>query len=130
MAAYKLLEISTTENGTYTDVTDIVMPGNFSVSPIQFAPKRAQSPLNGKTFGGLVSTTKKIDATCNPLTQTQTETLLPLISPEYVWVNYRDPELGWRTGIKMLSANAPATALSMVSGVIYWDGVTFSLTEV
>lgn len=130
MAAYKLLEISTTENGTYTDVTDIITPGEFSVTPVQFAPKRAQSPLTGNNYGGLVATKRQIESVCNPLTQAETEAILPLVAPEYVWVNYRDPALGWRTGVKMLSGNAPAAAMTMAGGVLYWSGISFTLTEV
>lgn len=130
MAAYKLLEISATENGTYTDVTDIITPGDFSVTPVQFAPRRAQSPLTGNTYGGLVATKRQLESVCNPLTQAETETILPLVAPEYVWVNYRDPALGWRTGVKMLSGNAPATALTMAGGTLYWNGISFTLTEV
>lgn len=130
MAAYKLLEISTTENGTYTDVTDIITPGEFSVTPVQFAPKRAQSPMTGNNYGGLVATKWQLGSACRPLTQAQTEAILPLVAPEYVWVNYRNPRLGWQTGVKMLSGNAPATALTMAGGVLYWSGVSFTLTEV
>lgn len=130
MAAYKLLEISTTENGTYTDVTDIIAPGEFTVSPVQFAPKRAQSPLNGVWYGGIVTTKRSLDCRCNPLTDAEANTLLPLVAPEYIWVNYRDPALGWRTGVKMLSGNAPAAAMTMMGGVLYWNGISFTLTEV
>ena len=130
MATYKLLEISETENGTYTDVTDIITPGEFSVTPVQFAPKRAQSPLTGNNYGGLVATKRQLDSECNPLTDAQANTLLPLVAPEYVWVNYRDPALGWRTGVKMLSGNAPAAAMTMMGGVLYWSGISFRLTEV
>lgn len=130
MAAYKLLEIATSENGTYTDVTDIITPGEFTVTPVQFAPKRAQSPMTGHNYGGLVATKRQLASACNPLTNAQTQVILPLVAPEYVWVNYRDPALGWRTGVKMLSGNAPAVAMTMAGGTLYWNGVSFTLTEV
>lgn len=130
MAEIKLIEVSTTINGTYTDITDIVERGNFRVVPAQFAPKKAQSQMTGAIFGGLVKTNRQIIADCNQLTQAQTETILPLIANEYVYVNYRDPALGWREGIKFLSGNAPAAAMMISGGVLWWNGISFTLTEV
>ena len=130
MATYKLLEIATSENGTYTDVTDIITPGEFTVTPVQFAPKRAQSPLTGNNYSGLVATKWQLSSKCSPLTQAQTEIILPLVAPEYIWVNYRNPRLGWKTGVKMMSGNAPATAMTMMGGVLYWNGISFMLVEV
>ncbi len=126
--------MSTTLTGTYVDITDYLKPGELSITPTEFAPKKGRAPINGTAYGGRVALPNEIKANCQPLTQTQTSTLLPMLKHEYVYLNYLDPAEGWRTGVKFLSGNIPATALMIqrINGneVTLWDGISFTLSEV
>lgn len=130
----KLIEVSTTKTGKYTDITDYITPGELNITPTKYAPKKGRAPINGAMYGGLIAEKTEIKANCQPLTQQQTQTLLPLIKPERVWVNYLDPEQGWRVGVEFLSGNRPSTALMVRkkngAEITYWDGITFELSEV
>lgn len=132
--AIKYIEISTSASGTYTDITDYIALGGFKVQRNDVdSEKSGRSNLTGMMERMRVAVKQRIDATCKPLTQTQTQTLLALIKPQYVYVNYLDPEVGWRTGVKMYSNNVPATSLFVkmngTTEVYYWTGITFPLIE-
>lgn len=132
--AIKYLEISHTLNGTYTDVTSYIVGGGFKVQRSDIESQKAgRSTLTAEYVRLRVATKQSIDVTCRPLSQTETQTLFALIKPEYVYVNYLDPEIGWRTGVKMYSNNVPATSLFAKqegnTETYYWTGITFPLLE-
>ena len=86
-------------------------------------------------FRRRVASKQNLKCTCRALEQSQTEILLPLLRPEYVYVNYLDPEFGWREGVKMYSNQIPATSLITKHGEdntikYYWTGIEFPLVEV
>lgn len=132
--AIKYIEVSTTENGTYTNITDFIAFGGFKVQRNDVdAPNVGRSNLTGEMYRERVAIKQRIDCTCKPLTQDQTEVLLPLIKPVFVYVNYLDPEVGWRTGVKMYSNNIPATSLMARergnTEEYYWTDIVFPLVE-
>lgn len=125
----KLLEIRNSI-GVYVDVTEKIEKGSFVVNRTRIAPKRGRSPIAGAGYAGQVAQKRELSASANPLTQDAAEDLLELIRPEYVYVNYLDPEIGWRRGVKCYSGNEPATAARIRGGVVYWEGISFQLSEV
>lgn len=125
-----LIQIAHASSGPYTDITDTLASGSFRVTPKIYAPKRGQSPLTGATYGGMVATKREITSACKPLPSDKAQTLLQLVAPEYVYINYLDPELGWRTSVRMLSANSPAAVIREIRGALYWQGISIKLTEV
>lgn len=132
--AIKYLEISTTPNGTYTNVTNYIAIGGFKVQRTDVdGAKAGRSTMTAEMVRMRIATKQRIDCNARPLTQSETQTLLALIKPEYVYVNYLDPEIGWRTGVKMYSNNVPATSLFVkkvgTAEVYYWTGITFPLIE-
>lgn len=132
--AIKYIEVSSSQNGTYTDITDYIALGGFKVQRNDVdSDKAGRSNITGVMTRMRVTTKQRIDCNARPLTQNETQTLLALIKPEYVYVNYLDPEIGWRTGVKMYSNNVPATSLFVkkvgTAEVYYWTGITFPLIE-
>ena len=93
-----------------------------------------ESPDAGRTLDGLmhrgrVAMKVRLDITCKPLTSSQAMTLLRLIEPEYVTVQYTDPVDGSVTRT-MYSNNIPATAATVYpDGTALWEGITFPLVE-
>lgn len=133
--AIKYIEVSATELGTYTDITKYIALGGFKVQRNDVEDAEAgRSNITGEMYRKRVAVKQRVDCTCRPLLQSETQVLLPLIKPEYIYVNYLDPEVGWRTAVKMYSNNIPATSLMAKdhgqTADYYWDGIEFPLVEV
>jgi hypothetical protein len=85
----------------------------------------------GRTMDGTmhrerVTTKVRLDITCLPLTSEEARTVLNLVYPEYVDVEYTDPMYGtvYRT---MYSNNIPATYINTKTD--RWEGIAFPLIE-
>lgn len=91
-------------------------------------------PEAGRTMDALmhrerVATKIRLDITCKPLTASEASLILNLIAPEYVYVEYDDPMLGF-VGKTMYANNNPASYLMKTRrGSEYWTGITFPLVE-
>lgn len=130
----KYLEIASSAAGPYTDITGYLAPKGFKVQRNDLdSEKSGRSNLTGLMTRMRIGTKQRLDCTCRILTQSETQALLPLIKPEYVYVNYLDPEVGWRTGVKMYSNNVPATSPFAreygSTATYYWTDITFPLIE-
>lgn len=93
------------------------------------------SPDTGRTMDGTmhrgrVTSKRRLDITCKPLTDSQASIVLNAIYPEYVTVRYTDPQDGVVTKI-MYSNNNPASFLLNREGSLesLWDGISFPLIE-
>ena len=93
------------------------------------------SPDTGRTMDGTmhrgrVTSKRRLDITCKPLTDSQASIVLNAIYPEYVTVRYTDPQDGVVTKT-MYSNNNPASFLLNREGSLeaLWDGITFPLIE-
>lgn len=127
----KYIEISSTPTGAYTDITDYIALGGFKVQRNDVeAAEAGRSHVTGEMYRKRVATKQRIDCACKPLKQAETTVLLPLIKPEIIYVNYLDPETGWRTAVKMYSNNVPATSLFVDGNNYYWTDISFPLVEV
>lgn len=88
----------------------------------------------GRTMDGIMHRSRvaskiRLDITCIPLKSEDAKTILNLIYPEYVTVEYTDPMYGLVTKT-MYSNNNPATFMALHSdGTEYWEGISFPLIE-
>ena len=102
---------------------------------IQWKRSDLDSPDSGRTLDGVmhrgrVGTKIRLDISCKYLSDTDTHTILNLIYPEYVTVEYEDPLLGLRT-CTMYSNNNPAVLKRVDNdGTPVWHGIEFPLIEV
>ena len=86
--------------------------------------------MNGTMLRQRVATKIRLDVTCRPLKTSDASTVLTAIMPEYVTVQYTDPQLGTTVTRTMYANNNPAKFLIMrENGTEYWDGITFPLVE-
>lgn len=85
--------------------------------------------LNGDLRRDRVATKVRLDITCRPLRSHEAQRVLTAIMPEWVSVEYTDPQAGLVT--KMMYANDnPATYMMMKpDGTEWWNGITFPLIE-
>lgn len=100
----------------------------------QWGRNDIESPDAGRTMDGVmhrgrVAINKRLDITCRPLTSAESQTLLNLIKPEFVVVEYIDPMDGLIIAT-MYSNNVPATIMSIdEDGKPLWKGIKFPLVQ-
>ena len=113
-----------------TDITRYIKHKGIKWTRNDIDSANAGRNLAGTMNRGRVITKVKLELSCLALNQSQTETLLSLIYPEYVTVDYIDPQLGERTGIQFYSNNVPATFCALkTDGSMEWDDISFPLVE-
>ena len=112
-----------------TDVTDYIANGGVQWQRSDVDGEGAGRDLSGELHRNRVATKRRLDITCRPLTSAETKILLTAIMPEWVTVQYLDPQAGEVTRT-MYSNNNPATYLMRQSdGTEWWQGITFPLIE-
>ena len=115
-------------------VNDVNMIPYLAHKGIQWKRNDIDSSDAGRTLDGLmhrgrVATKIRLDITCRPLTAKEAVIVLNAILPEYVVVEYDDPQDG-HVFRSMYSNNNPAThMLIQEDGTEWWDGITFPLIE-
>ena len=111
------------------DVLPLVAQGGFKWQRNDLESPKAGRTLDGVMHRGRVTTKIRLDITCIPLKADQLNTLLNLIFPEYVSVEYDDPMQG-HVVKTMYSNNNPASCLMIHDdGTETWDSITFPLIE-
>lgn len=86
--------------------------------------------LSGDLHRARVTTKRRLDITCKPLTAKETSLVLTAIMPEWVTVRYYDPQVGDVVEKTMYSNNNPAQFLiQRDDGREIWGGITFPLIE-
>lgn len=85
--------------------------------------------MDGTMQRGRVTTKARLDITCRPLTAEEAMTVLNTIFPEYIYVDYYDPMVGYRYNVEMYSNNTPASFLIEKPEDDWWSGITFPLIE-
>lgn len=111
-----------------TDVTDYIAYNGFQWQRSDVDGEGAGRDLSGDLRRNRVATKRRLDITCRPLTEAEAKILLTLIMPEWVTVNYYDPQAG-ETTRTMYSNNNPASFLMRKDGKEWWSGITFPLIE-
>ena len=114
-----------------TDITKYIAFGGLKWQRADVDAADSGRTLDGVMHRGRVATKVRIDVTCRPLTSVEASTVLNLIQPEYVSVQYYDPRDGLVTR-KMYSNNNPASYLIKRHNEArsLWGGITFPLIEV
>ena len=85
--------------------------------------------LTGRLRRNRVATKVKLDITCRPLKSSEAAIVLSAIKPEYVTVEYYDPEAGTVLKKTMYANNNPAVFQIQDNGTTWWSGITFPLVE-
>lgn len=102
---------------------------------VKWTRNDVDSPDTGRTLDALmhrgrVASKIRLDISCKPLTDSEASTVLNAIYPEYVTVQYTDPQAGGLVTRTMYSNNNPASYLLNREGQEdLWDGITFPLVE-
>ena len=118
-----------TSASSLTDITAYVAFGGLKWQRSDIDSPNTGRALDSLMYRGRISTKIRLDITCKPLKSTDLQTVLNLILPEYVTVQYNDPMSGLVTKT-MYSNNNPATFLIVQpNGDEYWSGITFPLIE-
>lgn len=82
--------------------------------------------MDGTMHRERVSSKVRLDITCLPLSTAQAMIVLNAIYPEYMTVEYMDPQYGLSVRT-MYSNNNPATYID--TSTDKWEGITFPLIE-
>lgn len=86
--------------------------------------------LDGSLRRSRVATKIRLDITCRPLRSTEAAVVLTALMPEFVQVEYTDPQTGGLVSRTMYANNNPASyCILKEGGVEWWDGITFPLIE-
>ena len=130
MATYSLKVRQYGSSGSYTDLTPyIAFQGvKWSRNDID-AANSGRGTQDGKMHRNRVAIKTRLDVSCKPLTDTQAQTVLAAIKPQWLQVQYYDPQEGSVQTKKMYSNNIPATFCLQRSSTQYWMGIEFPLIE-
>lgn len=113
-----------------TDLIPYVAHGGFKWQRSDVDGTDAGRDLAGDLHRNRVATKRRLDITCRPLTNAEIKIVLTLIMPEWVTVEYYDPQAGAVVSKRMYSNNNPASYLfAQPDGTEVWGGVTFPLIE-
>ena len=86
--------------------------------------------LTGRLRRNRVATKVRLDITSRPLKSSEASIVLSAIKPEYVTVEYYDPEAGAVLKKTMYTNNNPAVfQIQKDDGTTWWSGITFPLVE-
>lgn len=86
--------------------------------------------LDAEMHRDRVAVKMRLDCSCPPLPADKAQLVLQAIAPEYIGVSYDDPQLGYRTNVRMYSNNVPATYCIRRDNTDWWMGIAFPLIEV
>jgi hypothetical protein len=113
-----------------TDMTPYLAFGGFKWQRSDVDGEGAGRDLAGDARRNKLSTKRRLDITCRPLTLQEASIVLTAIMPEWVQITYTDPQLGTETTKTMYSNNNPANFLMKKrDGRELWGGITFPLVE-
>ena len=124
------MTIQIKSNNTFVDITNLIAIGGVKWTRNDVDGPNAGRNIEGTMERDRVATKMKMEITCILLNETDLQTLLQLIAPEYVSVKYDDPQLGNRT-VWMYANNNSAVSSHYDSHLkMWWKEVTFPLVEV
>ena len=78
---------------------------------------------------GRITSKVTLDVSCRLLTGSEARIVLNAIYPEYVTVQYDDPQSGNLISKVMYCSNCPAAFSMTRNGIEYWSGISFTLIE-
>ena len=117
-------------SGAYTDLTPYLAYGGLKWSRNDIdAANSGRDTQDGLMHRARVAIKVRLDCTCKPLEVTEASAVLTAIKPEWLEVQYFDPQEGSVQTKKMYSNNIPATFLIQHGTKQYWSGIAFPLIE-
>ena len=128
-AAYSIKVRSWGSSGAYTDLTPYLAFGGLKWSRNDIDAAGSGRTQDGNLHRNRVAIKVRLDCTCKPLEQTDATTVLTAIKPQWLEVQYFDPQEGSVQTKKMYSNNIPATFCIQHGTKQYWTGIAFPLIE-
>lgn len=117
-------------SNVWVDITPYIALGGLKWSRNDVEAANAGRMQDGTMQRDRVAIKYRWDVTCRPLTATEQATILTLINPEYVEVQYTDPLTNTTTSGTYYSNNIPSTfAIHQSNGTEYWTGLAFPLVQ-
>lgn len=111
-----------------TDITPYIAYNGLKWSRNDVDGPNAGRSLDGVMHRDYISTKVRWDVTCIPLTSSQLSTILALIAPQSVTLEYTDPVTGTDVTGTFYSNNFPATMVTSGNSGL-WTGLDFPLIE-
>lgn len=112
------------------DITPYIASGGVKWQRSDVDGPGAGRTLDAKLRRNRVASKRRLDVTCRPLTTAEASIVLTAIMPEWVSVEYTDPQEGGVVTRKMYANNNPASfLLPTKDGKDWWSGITFPLIE-
>lgn len=113
-----------------TDFTDYIAFGGYKWQREDADGPGAGRDLTGDLTRKRLATKRRLDITCRPLKDDECAKILTAIMPEWVTVQYYDPQQGGMVQYTMYSNNNPAShEIHYRDGTSMWGGVTFPLIQ-
>lgn len=129
-SAYEIKVRTWGSSGAYTDLTPYIAFGGLKWSRNDIdASNAGRDTQDGLMHRARVAIKVRLDCTCKPLEQADATTVLTAIKPEWLEVQYFDPQEGSTQTKKMYSNNIPATFCIQHGTKQYWTGIAFPLIE-
>ena len=128
-AAYSIKVRTYGSTGAYTDLTPYLAFGGLKWSRNDIDAAGTGRTQDGTLHRDRVAIKVRLDCTCKPLEQTDATTVLTAIKPQWLEVQYFDPQEGSVQTKKMYSNNIPATFCIQHGTKQYWTGIAFPLIE-
>lgn len=114
-----------------TDITPYIAFGGIKWSRNDVDGASAGRMQTGEMHRDRLATKYRWDITCRPLTAAEQATVLALIQPEYITVQYTDPLTNTTKTGKFYSNNFPSTfCIRRPNGTEYWTGLAFPVIQV
>lgn len=122
------MDMTLTVNGV--DMTPYIAYGGFKWQRNDIDGPDAGRDLAGSLRRNRVASKVRLDVTCRLLKSEEAKIVLSTIKPEYVTVQYYDPEEGAVLEKTMYANNNPASfQIRHPNGTVWWSGITFPLIE-
>ncbi|MBQ1789730.1 MAG: hypothetical protein II008_06110 [Oscillospiraceae bacterium] len=113
------------------DITPYITPGGLKWSRNDLEGSSAGRLQNGDMHRDRLATKYQWDITCRLLTAAEQATILALIQPEYITVQYTDPLTNTTKIGRYYSNNFPSTYMvRRANGTEYWAGLAFPIIQV
>ena len=113
-----------------TDIVPYIAFGGLQWQRSDLDGPGAGRDLTGYLRRNRIASKIRLDVTCRLLTNRELSTVLTAIMPEWVSVEYYDPQQGMVVTKTMYANNHPATyQIKHPDGTEWWAGVTFPLIE-
>lgn len=113
------------------DITPYIAFGGIKWSRNDVEAANAGRMQDGTMQRDRVAIKYRFDVTCRPVTAEEQATILSLIEPETITVEYTDPTTNTTKSGTFYSNNIPSTfMIRHPNGTEYWTGLAFPVIEV